>query len=285
MIPRLAFGTGTSWWVGQNGKPSNPQLVASVKAALHLGYRHIDTAEIYGTESDVGIAIREFLAESGLRREDLYIATKVGPGMADIAKACKESLGRLGLTYVDLFYIHSPFFSNYKYEGSLSDAWAAMEQLVDAGLTKQIAVSNYSVDNLKEFVPNARIKPVLNQVEYHPYLQQPELAQYCKEHGIGLASYGGLIPLSTKTDGPVNAVVNALAAKYGVSDSAILVKWNLSKCQVTVTTSSKEERLKQLLELEKNASAVPLTAEDLQAIDTAGAQLHHRQFWTKNFPN
>jgi diketogulonate reductase-like aldo/keto reductase len=78
--------------------------------------------------------------------------------MSDITKACKDSLARLGLTYVDLFYIHSPFFSVYKYEGSLSDAWSTMEKLVDAGLTKQIAVSNYSVENLKEFVPHARIK-------------------------------------------------------------------------------------------------------------------------------
>jgi diketogulonate reductase-like aldo/keto reductase len=125
----------------------------------------------------------------------------------------------------------------------------------------------------------------LNQVEFHPYLQQPELVQYCKEHGIGMASYGGLVPLSTKTDGPVNDVVNSLAAKYGVSDSAVLVKWNLSKCKVTVTTSSKEERLKALLENERNDAAVPLTAEDIKAIDEAGAKLRHRQFWDKNFAN
>lgn len=90
--------------------------------------------------------------------QDVFIATKVGPGIADIKKACQDSLSRLGMSYVDLYYIHSPFFELQNYKGTLDEAWKAMEGLVDAGLTKQIAVSNYRVQDLKQFVPSARIK-------------------------------------------------------------------------------------------------------------------------------
>lgn len=121
---------------------------------------------------------------------------------------------------------------------------------------------------------------MLNQVEYHPYLQQAELTAYCKEHGIGLASYGGLMPVSTKKDGPVNAVAEALGAKHHVTDSEILLAWNLAKCQITVTTSSKEDRLTKMLGVE---TKLTLSAEEIASIDKVGATMHHRQFWGPQF--
>lgn len=126
---------------------------------------------------------------------------------------------------------------------------------------------------------------MLNQIEFHPYLQQPELASYCKSHGIELASYAGLLPLTHAQGGPVDAVVSRLAAQYKKSSTQILLRWNMHKVAVTVTTSSKEHRLQEMLAMESETSTFDLTPEDIKAINGAGAQHTARQYWVQQYAN
>jgi len=278
-IPRIAYGTGTEWWVGKNTGQINQNLVQSLKTAFAAGFRHIDTAEIYGTEQDIGVALKEFLKESGLERKDFVINSKVGPGIANIAQAARECLDRLQLSYFDVFYIHAPFFSKFKYDGTLMDAWKAMEKLVDDGLAKAIAVSNYAPSHLQEILKEARIKPVINQVEFHPYLQQHELVKFCKEHNIAIASYGPLASIIYKPGGPVDPIVSELAVKYKKTEGQILLRWNYQKGNIVITTSSKPDRMKEILSIEE----FELSPEDEERIDAAGSQLKYRKFWDKEF--
>jgi len=284
---RLSYGTGTEWFSGPQGNKKedhqlNQQLIDSLKLAMKVGYRHIDCAEVYGTEREVGQALAQFLAENPtLSRNDFFITSKVFPGLNDITGTLKIILTRLNLTHLDLFLIHAPFFFKAGCNASLSEAWATMESLVDQGLTRFIGVSNYRVEDIKSFLPGARIKPVTNQIEYHPYLQQPELIAYCKEHGIMIEVFSGLTSLHNKNDGPVNAIVEAIARKHNRTPAQVLIQWVLEKGFVSINTSRHEERLREFLDLEKGE--FHLTHEEVEEIDKAGSPVHFRKYWAEEF--
>lgn len=153
--------------------------------ALKAGYRHIDTAELYANEAEVGQAIKE----SGVPREEIYITTKVwnsSQGFDATIASCKDSLKKLGTTYIDLYLIHSP------QEGTRAETWRAMEQLQRDGLVKSIGVSNYGVHHLKEMDGYAKVKPVINQLELHPFLQRREIVAECQKRGIAVEPWGSL---------------------------------------------------------------------------------------------
>jgi len=282
---RLAYGTGTAWFVGPGANTKedhtlNQQLIDSLKLAMKVGYRHLDCAEIYGTEREVGQALSQFLAENpSLSRNDFYITSKVWSGLKDIAGSLKHILSRLNLTHLDLFLIHAPFFSKVGYNASLSEAWTIMESLVDQGLTRHIGVSNYRIEDIKAFLPGTRIKPLVNQIEYNPYLQQPELIAYCKDHGIGIEAYSGLCPLHYKTDGPVNTVIEAIALKYKRTPAQVLIQWALEKGFVSINTSNQLERLREFWDLEKGE--FHLTHEEVEEINKAGSSVHFRKYWAE----
>jgi len=280
----VSYGTGTEWYSGVKGNdlPPNPIIVETFKTAFRVGFRHVDCAETYGTEQEVGLALKQFFSENPqVTRDQFYITTKVFPNINDIPAAIKGSLTRLGLTYVDLYLIHSPFFSVANCKATISEVWSQLEALVDQGLTKNIGVSNFRIKDFEEFVPNARIKPLCNQIEYHPYLQQPELIQYCKNHGIYVSAYSPLTPLHSKKDGPVNAVVEKIAEKYKKSMAQILLQWVLQKGIIIISTSSQEARLRECLELENGE--LKLTLEEVKEIDEVGSTVYSRKYWANYF--
>ncbi|KAK9693456.1 hypothetical protein K7432_013911 [Basidiobolus ranarum] len=270
VAPTVAFGTGTAWYTGSNDGPINRKLVESIKEALKMGYRHLDTAEMYGTEKDVGLAIEE----SEIPRDQLFVTTKIRSTIGNPKKGLQESLARLKLDYIDLYLIHSPLFNKESHGISLEEAWKEMENLVDQGLARAIGVSNFQIKDLDVLLPSARIKPVVNQIEFHPYLQSRELIAYTKKHGILTEAYGGLVPIVFKPGGPVDAVVDEIAKKYSKVASQVLLRWSVQKGNMVVTTSTKPHRLTEFLQLD----TFKLTDEEVERIDATGNELEFRQF-------
>ena len=157
-IPIIGYGTGTKWYSGDNSKPIDKDLVKSVHDALSVGYRHLDAAEMYGTETSVGEALRT----QSIARNEIFITSKVFKNIENIEKACTDVLTRLGVDYLDLWLIHAPFFDRNKI--SLEKAWQEMEKLVESGKVKAIGVSNFQKRHLEElFALNPKIKPAVNQ--------------------------------------------------------------------------------------------------------------------------
>jgi diketogulonate reductase-like aldo/keto reductase len=157
-IPRIGYGTGTKWYSGDNSKPIDKALVVSIHDALSIGYRHLDAAEMYGTETSVGEALRT----QSIPRNELFITSKVYKTIENIEQCCLDVLSRLGVDYLDLWLIHAPFFDRNKI--TLEQAWKEMEKLVENGKVKAIGVSNFQKQHLEElFALKPKIKPAVNQ--------------------------------------------------------------------------------------------------------------------------
>src|SRR3989449_6231985 len=157
----------------------------AVKFALDIGYRHVDTARIYGNESDVGKAVRK----SGLPREELFVTTKLwnsDQGYDSTLRACEASLKRLGMDYLDLYLVHFPVPDVRK------ETWSAMETLLKKGRCRAIGVSNFTIRHLEELIGESHVIPSVNQVEFHPFLYQRELLKYCQNRGIQVEAYSPL---------------------------------------------------------------------------------------------
>ncbi|GAX72958.1 hypothetical protein CEUSTIGMA_g413.t1 [Chlamydomonas eustigma] len=284
-IPVIGFGAGTAWFKrADQVHEFNHGLVNSTKAALNVGFRHLDLAEVYGTDDEIGKALKE----TGVPRDQIFITSKLITNIAHVKEATQSILQKVGISYLDLLLIHAPFLPPGT---SVSQAWSEMEALVDAGVVTSIGVSNFRVEDLKDLLSYARIKPVVNQVEFHPYLQQPELHQFCKAHGIVMCGYSGLISLNKKVGGPVDTVVEVIAKERGLSPAQVLILWGIQKEVVVITTSSQEQRLREYLAAAAAAGSGDaavgrvnlLSEEEMQSIDEAGSQLHFRQYWQEQF--
>src|ERR1700722_5548901 len=172
-IPLLGLGV---WQV-----PDGTQTVNSVRWALELGYRHIDTAQAYGNEKGVGQGLRE----SGIRREDVFITTKFNPNRSDPARELEGSLKRLGVDQVDLYLVHWP-------KGGALRAWPGMEQAKERGLTRSIGVSNYSAEQLEQVLKSGTVPPVIDQVQFSAFEHRRALVDTAEREGIVIESYSSL---------------------------------------------------------------------------------------------
>ena len=219
-IPKIGFGT---WQI-----PEGEEVYKSVTHALKVGYRHVDTAQIYRNEVGVGQAI----ADSDLAREDIFLTTKIWNDKHDydLAKASiEESLEKLGVDYVDLLLIHWPNPKAQReqdaWKAGNAATWKAMEEAYRAGKVRAIGVSNFMIHHLEALLETAEIKPQVNQVLLAPGCTQEDLVSFCRQHDILLEAYS---PLGT---GSIfdNPVVQNLAAKYGKSIAQVALRWSLQK--------------------------------------------------------
>ncbi|MBA4531638.1 aldo/keto reductase [Brevibacillus halotolerans] len=232
------------------------ELVAAVKSAIKHGYRSIDTAAIYGNETSVGQAIHEGIQEANISREDLFVTSKVWNadlGYEATLAAFETSLNKLGLEYLDLYLIHWPVKGKYK------EAWRALEKLYKDGRVKAIGVSNFQIHHLEDLMGEAEVKPMINQVEFHPYLTQKELITFCQAHDIQMEAWSPLMQ-GQLLDNPV---LQEIADKHGKTVAQVILRWDLQHGVVTIPKSTKEHRIVE------NASVFDfeLTQEEMDRID------------------
>ncbi|GBE82184.1 NAD/NADP-dependent indole-3-acetaldehyde reductase [Sparassis crispa] len=268
-IPWLGFGTGTAFY--------NKDAEKAVILAITTGIVHLDGAQAYDNEESLGAGI----AASGKPRSSLFVTTKLWkiPEQQTVRDTLVLSLKKLQLDYVDLFLIHSPV----THVGKLNTVWKEVEELQKEGLARSIGVSNFRVQDFEEIAVGATVVPAVNQIEYHPYIfkaSQP-VEEYMKEHNILLCSYAGLTPIVHFKGGPVDPILASVGERIAkivgkpISDGQVLQLWLKTKGYPAISTSSKEERIKEYLEVE---TLPDLTAEEVGAIDVAGSKVHHRVF-------
>ena len=231
----------------------------AVHWALKTGYRHIDTAAIYGNEIGVGRAIQQ----SNVSREEIFVTTKVwnrDQGYDQTLAAFEVSLNRLNMDYVDLYLIHWPVKDKFK------ETWRALETIYDSGRARAIGVSNFLVHHLESLLESARIVPMVDQVEFHPYLQQPDLQAFCREHQIQLEAWR---PIMMGKANQLPELVE-LGQKYGKTPVHITLRWMIQRGVVAIPKSEQKERI------QSNADIFDfeLGAEDLALID--GLDRHER---------
>lgn len=205
----------------------------SVLTALDCGYRHIDTASVYNNEKEVGNAIRQH----DIDREEIFVVSKVwnsDQGFDSTIKAYHDSLKRLNMDYLDLYLIHWPVKNKF------IETWKALEYLYQEGLVKSIGVSNFLKTHLDDLLPTCSIVPMVNQMEFHPYLVQQELVDYCNQKGI---QYEAWSPLMRGKILDIELLKN-LSKKYNKSIVQIVLRWNLQKGVVTIPKSSNPDRIK-----------------------------------------
>jgi len=272
-MPIIGLGT----WQG-----AEQEVFNAVKTALELGYRHIDTAFAYKNEKGVGAAIKEVINSGKLKREDVFVVTKL-PSNAirpeHVKRFLELSLKNLQLDYVDLYLVHTPFGfqhvtdddhfpMNEKKEPlldvstDLPAVWKKMEEMVKLGLTKSIGVSNFSYEQIDRITKGGRTIPATNQVECHAYLQQKKLFEYCKKKGITITAYGpigspGLKNLMEKFRGIKyempsllgDPIVKQLSEKYKKTPSQILLRFLVQQGIIVIPKSVSPSRIKENFEI------------------------------------
>jgi alcohol dehydrogenase (NADP+) len=256
-LPAVGFGTLI------------PDPIAAKRAiglALEAGFRHLDCAELYGNEDVVGEAMQEAFATGTVRREDLFVTSKLWNNNhrpERVGPALEASLRRLQLDYLDSYLIHTPFAFPagderhprdendqpvYDTGVTLVETWRAMERLVDEGKCRSIGLSDIRLEMLKEIVAVARIKPAVVQVESHPYLQEWELLDYCRENGIVLLAFAplghGMEPRVTE-----DPVITAIAQRLGKTPAQVALAWAVQRGTAFLTTSITPHRIRENIEI------------------------------------
>ncbi len=223
-MPYLGLGTYQS--------DNTQEVVDAVSFALQIGYRHIDTASVYGNEEGVGRGI----TQSGVPREDVFVVSKVwnsDQGYESTLKAFDASLTRLGLDYLDLYLVHWPVHGKYK------DTWRAMEKLYAEKRIKAIGVSNFMQHHLEDVLTTAKVVPMVNQMEFHPYVVQQDLIDFCTSKGIQYEAWSPFMQGKVFNLG----ICKELSLKYNKSVAQVILRWNLQKGIVTIPKSVKKDRI------------------------------------------
>lgn len=250
------FGLGTY-------KSTGSEIENVVKVGIDLGYRLIDTAFVYGNEKPIGKALEEKLAEGDVKREDLFIVTKLWNTKHhpdDVIQAMERSLSELRISYVDLYLIHWPFamkqvqeneyaiHDNPEIDIPLEDTWQAMEKCVKLGYAKSIGISNFNSVQIERILKIAEIVPVVNQIEYNPYFVPEKLTKFCKERNIQIMGFspfsGGKLPNLFE-----ESILHDLAKKYDKTPAQIILRFLLQCDIIPIPKSSNPERLKENLQI------------------------------------
>ncbi len=281
------FGLGT--W-----KSPKDAVYEAVKAALKIGYTHIDAAWIYSNENEVGRGIGESISAGAIAREDLFVTSKLWNSFhtpAAVETGCKETLSALGLDYVDLYLMHWPvavksgtFGSNREDfipldECPLSATFEAMVALKAKGLARSVGVSNFSISKLEKLMAETGVVPAINQVELHPYNPQPELLAYCQDKGIQVTAYSPLgsgdrpESMKAKDEPPLleNETVKTMAEAEGVSAAQLLIAWALDRKTVVIPKSTNAGRIQENLA----ATQYELSAAARAALDDIDTEFRY----------
>jgi 2,5-diketo-D-gluconate reductase A len=257
-MPLLGLGV---WQVESGDETEN-----SVRWALELGYRHIDTAQAYGNEESVGRALRD----SGVPREEVFITTKFFPRSrsGDPVKTAEKSLQRLGVDQVDLYLVHWP-------ENGPTWAWPGMQEAVERGYAKSIGISNFDVGEIDELLGMADIKPVVNQIQFGPWKYRRGLLDACEEHDIVLESYS---PLNTSDLSDER--VTEVAERHGKTPAQVVLRWVVERDIPVIPKSVRRERVEengQIFDFELSDEEL----ERLDSLDTTGGttEAQERKWW------
>ncbi len=240
--------------------------VNAVKSALASGVRLIDTAHMYGNEAEIGRAVRESMQELGLKREEIFVTTKIYPGsdMANPEAAIQACLDRLDIEYIDLMLLHHPDSNDVK-------AYKAMEQFVADGKIRSIGLSNWYVEELTDFLPQVSIKPALVQNEIHPYYQENKVIPFIQSQGIVVQGWYPLGGRGHTAELLGNEVISAIGAAHGKSSAQVILRWNLQKGVAVIPGSSNPAHIKENTEL----FDFELTAEEMAQINALDRNEKH----------
>lgn len=280
-IPVIGLGT-----FGSDNYDANT-IAEAVRTAIKMGYRHIDCASVYGNEKEIGIVLKELISEGVVKREELWITSKVWNNMhKQVVKSCMQTLEDLQLDYLDLYLVHWPFPNfhppkcdvttrqndavPYIHENYMQ-TWAQMESLVESGLVKNIGTSNMTIPKMKLLLRDCKIKPVVNEMEIHPHFQQQELFAFMKKNGVGIIGYSPIgspkRPERDKTPEDTvdieDPVIVAAAERLNVHPAVVCLKWAVQRGQITIPFSVKEDKMFNNL---KGITENPLTAEEMEQI-------------------
>lgn len=260
-MPTIGFGT---YLISDEDAPK------TINSAIKIGYRHIDTAEVYRNEVGIGLGLKDSFTQFSLNRDDIFITSKVFPGNPSWGRepknykacieACNSSLARLNLDNLDCYLIHAPFCKDLRLE-----QWRALCDLKKEGKTRTIGVSNYSEAHIQEIINEGLEVPECNQIELHPWCQKEKLVSFLKEKNISIVAYSSLVPLegwrakpnqdsakpqSMKEAGAAkSSPFKRMSSKYGVSEAQLLLRWGLQMGFVILPKSSDESRIRENFKL------------------------------------
>ncbi|KAK9942785.1 hypothetical protein M0R45_008433 [Rubus argutus] len=271
--------------------------------SINIGYRHFDCAADYKNESEVGEALAEALSTGLVKREDLFITTKLwNSDHGHVVEACKDSLKKLQLDYLDLYLVHFPVATKHTGVGatgsaldedgvleidttvSLETTWHAMEDLVSMGLVRSIGISNYDIFLTRDCLAYSKVKPAVNQIETHPYFQRDCLVKFCQKHGICVTAHtplgggAGNVEWFSSVSALDDPVLKNLAEKYKKTVAQVVLRWGIQRNTVVIPKTSKLDRLKENFQV----FDFELSKEDMNLINKVDRKQRTNQpakFW------